>query len=347
MTHQKTRQRRPVGASVCAAIALAASTGCHRAPAVDTARASGYIEATDVHLASKVAGRVATVAVVEGQRVRAGDVVVTLDTAETDLGLVRARADRAQADAQWRLLKAGSRPEDIQQAEAQVAGATAERRAAEAEAAAARNDEARFDQLLKANAGARKEYDDAVTRRERADAALKGADDKRTAAAALVDRLKAGSRPEEIEAARAKVASADAQIAALEHDRAEAVVVAPLDGVVSSRLVEPGELVGPRTPLLVMIDLDHAWANAYVEEPLVPRLRIDQAATVVTDAGDRVAGRIAFISSEAEFTPRNAQTADERAKLVYRVKVAVDNSKGIFKPGVPVDVLFGAGGGSQ
>jgi HlyD family secretion protein len=98
-----------------------------------------------------------------------------------------------------------------------------------------------------------------------------------------------------------------------------------------------------------MLDLDHAWANAYVEEPLVPRLKIDQAATVVTDAGDKVDGRISFIASEAEFTPRNAQTADERAKLVYRVKVAVDNSKGILKPGVPVDVRFGGltGGGAQ
>jgi HlyD family secretion protein len=341
--------RLPVIATTLLALAALTGAACQRTPPTDIPRASGYVEATDVHISSKVAGRVAEVRVVEGQRVATGDVVVTLETTETDLALARARADRAAADAEWRLLKAGSRPEDIQQAEAQVAAATADRRSAEAEATAARADEIRFGQLLQANAGSRKEHDDAVARRDRADAALKAADDKRAAAAALVDRLKAGSRPEEIDAARARVAGADAQIASLEHDRAEAVISAPLTGVVSSRIVEPGELVGPRTPLLVILDLDHAWANAYVEEPFVPRLRIDEAATVTTDAGDRADGRVAFISSEAEFTPRNAQTSDERAKLVYRVKVTVDNSKGLFKPGVPVEVQFtgASGGGSR
>jgi HlyD family secretion protein len=331
------------------AIAALSVAACQPTPQNAIPRASGYIEATDVHVSSKVAGRVAEVRVVEGQRVASRDVVVMLDTAETDLALARARADRAGADAAWRLLKAGSRPEDIQQAEAQVAAATADRRSAEAEATAARADEVRFGQLLKANAGSRKEYDDALARRDRADATLKAADDKRAAAVAIADRLKAGARPEEIEQARARVAGADAQIASLEHDRTEAVIVAPLAGIISSRLVEPGELVGPRTPLLVMLDLDHAWANAYVEEPFVPRLRIDEPATVVTDAGDRADGRVAFIASEAEFTPRNVQTSDERAKLVYRVKVTVDNSKGLFKPGVPVEVQFtgASSGGSR
>ncbi len=331
---------------VVGALVAAAGSACHRATTDAVPRASGYIEGTDVHIASKVAGRVAAVKVVEGQRVAAGDVLVTLETTETDLALSKARADRGQADAEWRLLKAGSRPQDVQQAEAQAAAATSDRRAAEAEAVSARADAARFEQLLAANAGSRKEYDDAVARRDRAEAALKAADDKRAAAMAQVDRLKAGARPEELQAAQARVAAADAQIAAIEHDRSEAVIAAPLSGVISSRLVEPGELVGPRTPLLVMLDLDHVWANAYVEEPLVPRLHIDDAATVVTDAGDHVDGRIAFISSEAEFTPRNAQTSDERAKLVYRVKVTVDNQKGVLKPGVPVDVRFPSAGGA-
>jgi HlyD family secretion protein len=90
-----------------------------------------------------------------------------------------------------------------------------------------------------------------------------------------------------------------------------------------------------------VIDLDRAWADAYVEEPLVPSLKIDEAATVITDAGNRLAGRIAFISPRAEFTPRNVQTAAERAKLVYRVKVTVDNRQGVLKPGMPVEVEFG------
>src|ERR1019366_3351624 len=124
-----------------------------------------------------------------------------------------------------------------------------------------------------------------------------------------------GSRPEEIEAARARLAGAQAQIATLQKDRTETTVIAPTSGVLSSRLVEPGELITAGTPLLVIVDLDHAWANVYVEEPLVPQLKIDDPATLVTDAGQRLSGHIAFISPQAEFTPRNMQTTAERAKL--------------------------------
>jgi HlyD family secretion protein len=94
----------------------------------------------------------------------------------------------------------------------------------------------------------------------------------------------------------------------------------------------------------VLIDLDRAWVNAYVEEPLVPDLRLGQAASVMTDAGDELPGRVTFISPRAEFTPRNVQTSEERAKLVYRVKVTVDNRQGILKPGMPAEVRFGEGG---
>jgi HlyD family secretion protein len=322
---------------------LAAGSACNRAAPDHSLRASGYVEATEVRVSSKVPGRVEKVLAAEGQRVSAGDTLVVLATTDADLALRRVRAEREQADAQLRLLLAGSRPEDIQQAEAQVAAAVSERKAGESEVGEARADEARFEQLLKARAGTQKSRDDAVSRRTFAEAKLKAAEDHVRAAAASVDRLKAGARPEELAAARARVSAIDAQIAALDQDRREATIVAPGSGVVSSRLVEPGELVVPRTPLLVMIDLDHAWATAYVEEPLVPQLKIDDAATIVTDAGDRLTGRISFISPRAEFTPRNVQTTAERAKLVYRVKVSVDNAKGVLKPGMPVEVTFGAG----
>jgi HlyD family secretion protein len=187
-----------------------------------------------------------------------------------------------------------------------------------------------------------KQRDDAVTRRQMAEARVSSAQNRVRVAEDGLARLRAGARTEELDAARSKVASADAQVASLEHDKAEAVIVAPADGVVTSRLVEPGELVTPRTPLLVIVDLDRAWASIYVEEPRVPGVMIDQAAVVVTDGGQRVPGRVAFISPQAEFTPRNVQTADERAKLVYRVKILVDNSGGVLKPGMPVEAEFGA-----
>ena len=324
---------------VLTSIALALVVSACRSGDVDTPRhASGYVEATDVRVASRVPGRVTEVAASEGARVAPGDVVVKIATVDIDLALQRARAERAQAEAQVRLLRAGSRIEDINQAEAQVAAATSDRQAAEAELSAAQADEARFDQLLEKRAGSRKQRDDAVTRREMAQARLKAAGDRIAAASAAVARLRSGARVEELEGARARVAAVDAQIATLEHDRGETTVVSPASGVVTSRLVEPGELVAVGTPLAIILDLDHAWVNAYVEEPLVPSLRIQQAVTVVTDAGDRLPGTIAFIAPRAEFTPRNVQTSAERARLVYRVKVTVDNKAGVLKPGMPVEV---------
>jgi HlyD family secretion protein len=110
--------------------------------------------------------------------------------------------------------------------------------------------------------------------------------------------------------------------------------------VVTQKLVDAGEIVAPRTPLVIVTDLDHAWANVFVPEPAVPRIKLGQAATVRTDAGSTVQGTVTFISPRAEFTPRNVQTADERSKLVYRVKVTVDNSAGVLKQGMPVDADF-------
>ncbi len=318
--------------------------GCRSAAPTGPPTASGYVDATEVKVASKVPGRIATVNVTEGQRVKAGDILVTIATVDLDLALRRATADRDQAGAQLRLLEAGTRPEDIRQAEAQLAASTAQQAAAQAELTAATDDEARFAQLLKARAGSAKQHDDAVARRDAAAAHVKAANEAAKAAAATLQKLENGPRPDEIAAARARVAASNAQVAMLQQNRADTTVVAPSAGVISSRLAEPGEVVSVGQPLIVLIDLDRAWANAYVEEPLVPRLKVDEAATVVTDAGDRLPGRIAFISPNAEFTPRNVQTADERAKLVYRVKVTVDNSRGILKPGMPVEVELGGGG---
>ena len=93
----------------------------------------------------------------------------------------------------------------------------------------------------------------------------------------------------------------------------------------------------------MVTDLDHAWANLFVPEPMVPRIKLGQAATVFTDAGgDGLPGKVTFISPQAEFTPRNVQTAEERSKLVYRIKVTVDNRAGVLKPGMPVDAELAA-----
>jgi HlyD family secretion protein len=321
-------------------VAASGAAACHGEPAGTPPRASGYVEATQVNIASKVPGRVAAVNAVEGQRVAAGDVLVRIETTDLDLRLRQTHAEHDQAVAQLRLLQSGSREEDIRQADAQAAAAESELRVAQSEFDAAKADEARYERLLRARAGAEKPRDDAAARRTQAEARVDAARDKIRAARATVDKLKAGARPEEIAAARARVAAVDAQIATLEQSRQDATISAPAAGVIASRLVEPGELIAVGAPLFVVVDLDHAWANAYVEEPLVPTLKIGAPADVVTDAGDRVTGRVTFISPRAEFTPRNVQTTNERAKLVYRVKIAVDNGQGVLKPGMPVEVEF-------
>jgi HlyD family secretion protein len=321
-----------------------AGTACDAPESDAVPRATGYVEATEVQVSSKIAGRVERVAVAEGDRIEAGAEVAAIWTTDLDLGVNRVRAERAQAEAGLRLLVAGSRAEDLAQAQAQAAAATAEIAAFETEVVSARTDEARFAQLVQSRAGSEKQLDDARARRLQAEARLQAAKDRAAAAEATRARLAAGTRPEEIAAARARLAAVDATLATLEHDRSEALIRAPSGGVVTSRLVEPGELVGAGAPVAVVIDLDRAWVNAYVEEPLVPALRIGGAAVIVTDAGDRLDGRIAFIAPRAEFTPRNVQTASERAKLVYRVKISTDNRQGVLKPGMPVEVeLQGAG----
>lgn len=317
---------------------LAIVAGCRRANPEAVSRASGYVDATETRVASRIAGRIQTVAAREGATVAPGDVVATLSPVDVDLALARTRAERAQAAAQLRLLRAGARSEDVRQSEAQVAAAQGDRRAAEAELAAARSDEARFEQLLRNKAGSQKQRDDAVSRRELAEARVAAATDRVAALTATAARVTAGSRAEEIEAAAARVEAVDAQIAILMHDREETTITAPTGGVVTSRLVEPGELVAPGAPVAVILDLAHAWVNAYVEEPMIPAVRIGMSVRVRTDSGASLTGSVAVVADRAEFTPRNVQTSAERAKLVFRVKVTVDNREGLLKPGMPVDV---------
>ena len=327
----------PVLPALVVAVAALAAAGCRTGGAEAASRASGYVEATDVRVAPEVGGRIVELAVAEGDRVAVGAVVARLDPADTQLAMARAEADRDQAVAQLRLLQAGSRAEDIRQAQAQVDGADADAKAADAELAAATADLRRFDALLQANAGSRKQRDDAATRRDVAAARLQASRERTRAAAESLARVRSGARPQEIAAARARVAASEAQIATLKKGVADATLTSPVAGIVTSKLVDAGETIAPRSPVVVITDLAHAWANVYVDEPIVPRLKLGQTIALFTDAGQRIEGTITFISPKAEFTPRNVQTAEERSRLVYRIKVTTDNKDGILKQGMPVE----------
>jgi HlyD family secretion protein len=314
------------------------AAACRTAPSPDRVRVSGHVEATEVQVSAQVGGQLLELRVAEGDRVSAGDVIARLDTRDTELALRRVRAERQQADAQVRLFRAGARGEDIRQAGAQLQAANAEIEAAEADLVAAEADLERFEALLAANAGSRKQRDDARARRDVARGRLQAARERARAGQETVAGLQAGARREEIEGAMARLAAVDAQIATLEKALADATIAAPAAGVVTEKLVEQGELIAPRMPLVVITDLTHAWADVFVDEPAIPRLRLGQPATLHTDAGGAaIPGKVTFISPKAEFTPRNVQTAEERSRLVYRVKISADNANGVLKEGMPVE----------
>ena len=182
-----------------AVVALTVVAGCREPAPSNTVRVSGHVEATEVHVAAEVGGRLVDLQVAEGDRVSAGDLVALLDTRDIDLQIGRARADRAAADAQVRLLQAGARPQEIRQAEAQVDAVTADAAAAAVELRAAEMDLQRFQALLLANAGSQKQRDDAQARVDLARQREAGARDRIRAATEVVSRLQAGPRREEVE----------------------------------------------------------------------------------------------------------------------------------------------------
>src|SRR5262245_6711613 len=205
------------------AAAALAGAACRGGQSAGPPRASGYVEATEVRVAPEVGGRIVEMNVDEGDRVAVGDPIARLSTTDTELAIRRAEADRDGATAQLRLLLAGARQEDIRQSAAQVQSSEAEVLAAEAELRAAEADLQRFEALLQVNAGSRKQRDDAATRRDVAAARVRAAREQSRAAGEALGRLKAGARPEEIAAARARVAASEAQIATLQKSLSDAV----------------------------------------------------------------------------------------------------------------------------
>jgi HlyD family secretion protein len=303
--------------------ASAALTVCGRSQPAGLITASGHVEATEVRIAAKTPGTLASLRVDEGDRVAAGQALAQVDTVDIRLALDAARAERSQADAELRLRRAGSRKEDIAEARAQVARA-------EADLDGAEKDLARMEGLLAAGSGTEKSRDDARARRDAAAAAV-------TAARERLRKAEAGSRPEEIDAARARVATADARIAQLEQQVKDAAMLSPVAGVVTEKVAEVGELLARGSAVVVVTDLADAWLTVYVAEPDLARIRLGQAAEVRTDDGQTRQGKVTFIASQAEFTPRNVQTRDERVKLVFKVKVGLPNQDGLFKPGMPAE----------
>jgi HlyD family secretion protein len=316
-------------------------SACASDPPANEVRASGHVEATEVRLAPDAGGRILELPIKEGDTVERDALILRLDSRNQSLAIERAKAELRQAEAQLQLLLAGARREDVAQAQAQAQAARDEVAAARAELASAEGDFERFESLLRANAGSRKQRDDAATRRDVARERVQAAESRVRAAEQATARLRAGARAEEVEAARARVAAAAATVATTEEALNDTTLRAPIAGVVTETLVSVGEVIAPRAPAVVLVDLANAWADVFVAEPAIPRLRLNQPATVFTDAGGAgISGTVSYISPKAEFTPRNVQTAEERSKLVYRVRVSVQNNEGVLKQGMPVEAVL-------
>ena len=315
----------PATAILATTLALA---GCGDSGANGRIHASGHIEATEVRLAAKAGGRLLEAPFQEGDAVRAGEVVARFETVDLEHQLAAARADLDAADARLRLLLAGTRSEDLRRADEQLAQA-------QAGLDAARRDVARLEGLADRGTATEQARDDARTRRDVAERQV-------AAARAELDKLIAGPRRQEIEAARAQQAAAAARVKAIEQQIVDSTVIAPRDGVITERVAEPGEVLAPGATLSVLTDVGRPWLNVWIDEPNLARVHLGDTAEVRADGSDRAfAGTVSFISPVAEFTPKNVQTPEERAKLVFRVKLALDNPDGVFKPGMPADAYFG------
>lgn len=312
------------------AVAFALLAGCRPAPLDGPLVLSGNLELVDAQLSFKYPGRVLERLVDEGQRVKAGQPVARLDDSEQTQELALRRAELAAARALLAELEAGSRPQEIAAAEAVLRSAQAERERAEL-------DFKRQQDLLQRNAIPTRDF-------ESARAQLKVAEARAAEASERALLIRAGPRPETILHARARAEQAAAALALAQNRLDQTRLVSTLDGVVLSHHVEAGEFVAAGTPVVTVADTVRMWVRAYLNETDLGRLRLGQKVEVRTDtAPGRVhEGTVAFISAEAEFTPKTVQTPKERVRLVYRVKVDVLNPRDELKTGMPADVVVPA-----
>jgi len=338
---------------------------------------SGNIEVTDAEISFKIAGRVVERLVSEGEVVESGQVVARLENSDLAQEVALRKAELRAARASLSELESGYRAEEIAQGHAvlQIARSKLDEllegsRPQEIAATEASVENARvnlahqkieFDRQLKLlgkNTISQREFDRAKSEYERAAANFQEAREKlelvkegpRTeqidqARAAMnkaqeqYDLLKKGPREETIEQSRARVEQAEASLSLVEIRLGYTTITAPFSGIVLSENVEPGEYVSPGTPVVTIGDLQNVWLRAYVNETDLGRVKHGQAVRVTTDTypGKIYEGRISFISSEAEFTPKNVQTEKERVTLVYRVKIDIPNPSMELKPGMPAD----------
>jgi len=297
--------------------------GCDNQKQIITA--SGTLEATQTLVASRLNATVKRIMVGKGSLVKKDELLVELDNQLLGFKLKQAEQSLALAETEVSLLSKGARGEDISQAAAMVVQAENSFKIAE-------DDFKRMQALYQSGSITTKQYSDAEKAYQIAKAQLEAAQQN-------YSKIKNLVRPEELKAVLIKRDLAQTALAAAQEEFSYLNVKAPKTGTVVDCLVEEGELVFPGSPLILMADLSKLELTIYVSAKELPFISIGQEARIKIDSlpDKSFGGQITYISPEAEFTPKNVQTKEDRVKLVFAVKIAVDNPLQILKPGLYAD----------
>lgn len=293
----------------------------------DKFHAWGHVDIRRVQLSMEESGRIKELLVEEGQRVQAGQVLAKLDTRILEIEKNRVAAQYEQAKAARRLLEAGTRSEDIQALQAQVAALSAQEKWLA-------NEFQRQKALKQQNVTAETTYQEIKTKYETTLA-------QNQQAKAQLLKAQNGARPEELAQARAAEASAKAALAMMT-DRIEkqAILIAPSAGTIRSRLVEVGDMVSATRTIYQLSLTEKKWVLAYLPNQRLASIQVGQKVRIDNDTPENITGTIASISPNAQFTPKNVQTEELRSMLVYEVRIAVDSSQNSLRLGQPVTIRF-------
>ncbi len=303
----------------------------HRASEAGAFAIYGNVDLRQVDLPFNDSERIATVLVQEGDRVSKGQVLARLDTRRLDPQVAEAQAQVAAQQAVVDKLHNGSRPQEIAEA-----GATYD--SAKADAANALRQYVRLRNLASVSSGRAASQQDL----DNAKAALDVANARAEADEKAHDLVIAGPRKEDIAQAEAQLRGSEARLALLRQQLADAELVAPIDAVVRSRLMEPGEMASSQKPVLTLAVMDPKWVRAYVPESDLGKIRPGEAASIAVDSDPNrhFDGWIGFISPVAEFTPKTVETEELRTSFVYEVRAFVKDPSDDLRLGMPATVSF-------
>ena len=299
--------------------------GCSSCNNKNSIEATGTIETVDVILSSKTSGEIKELRIIEGDKVKLGDTLMVIDTEALRLQLDQQKAGTEMSRAQLDLLRDGSRKEDIQLAESSL-------KQAQSNYDQAKTDLERLQKLYQTRTITKKQYDDAVTHFDLMNDILSSAKEN-------YHKVKNIARPEELKQAEAKLQQSMATADLIKKNINDSYIVSPLNGIVVKKYFEVGETVVPMSSLLKISDLTNVELYIYVTELELGKVKLGQKAEVTVDAfkDKKFEGKVTYISPEAEFTPKNIQTKDERTKLVFAVKIEVPNPDFDLKSGMPAD----------